>query len=48
MKHTNEQKEIFDCITETNHHIIVNAGAGTGKTTTIVESASMLEAGTNQ
>jgi len=46
MKHTNEQKEIFDCITETNHHIIVNAGAGTGKTTTIVESASMLEAGT--
>ena len=42
MEHTQEQKAIFDGIANTNHHIIVNAGAGTGKTTTIVESANMI------
>lgn len=42
MKHTNEQTEIFNCIENTDHHIIVNAGAGTGKTTTIVESSNLI------
>ena len=42
MKHTNEQEAIFNCITDTENHLIVNAGAGTGKTTTIVEAANMI------
>ena len=42
MKHTQEQQAIFDCITNTENHLIVNAGAGTGKTTTIVEAANMI------
>ena len=42
MKHTNEQKAIFDCIENTENHLIVSAGAGTGKTTTIVEAAELL------
>ena len=46
MKHTNEQKAIFDCIENTENHLIVSAGAGTGKTTTIVEAAQLLPYGT--
>ena len=46
MKHTNEQKAIFDCIENTENHLIVSAGAGTGKTTTIVEAAELLPYGT--
>lgn len=46
MKHTEEQKAIFNCIENTDDHLIVNAGAGTGKTTTIVESATLLPQGT--
>ena len=36
MEHTEQQKAIFDCIENTDHHIIINAGAGTGKTTTLL------------
>jgi len=46
MKHTEEQIAIFNCIAQTDDHLIVNAGAGTGKTTTIVESATLLPNGT--
>lgn len=46
MKHTNEQTAIFNCIENTDDHLIVNAGAGTGKTTTIVEAANLLPYGT--
>ena len=46
MKHTEEQIAIFNCIATTDDHLIVNAGAGTGKTTTIVESATLLPLGT--
>jgi len=46
MKHTEEQKAIFNCIENTDDHLIVKAGAGTGKTTTIVESATLLPQGT--
>ena len=42
MKYTNEQAAIFDCIENTENHLIVNAGAGTGKTTTIVEAANKI------
>ena len=42
MEHTEQQKAIFDCIENTDHHIIINAGAGTGKTTTIVEAANKI------
>lgn len=42
MKHTNEQIAIFDCIENTENHLIINAGAGTGKTTTIVEAANRI------
>ena len=46
MKHTDEQIAIFNCIAQTDDHLIVKAGAGTGKTTTIVESATLLPNGT--
>ncbi len=46
MKHTDEQIAIFNCIAQTDDHLIVNAGAGTGKTTTIVESSTLLPNGT--
>lgn len=46
MKHTHEQIAIFDCIENSENHLIVNAGAGTGKTTTIVEAANRLPYGT--
>ena len=42
MKHTHEQIAIFNCIEKTDDHLIVNAGAGTGKTTTIVEAANRI------
>jgi len=42
MKHTEEQTAIFDCIENTENHLIINAGAGTGKTTTIVEAANRI------
>ena len=42
MKHTHEQIAIFDCIEKTDDHLIINAGAGTGKTTTIVEAANRI------
>jgi len=42
MKYTHEQTAIFDCIENTENHLIVNAGAGTGKTTTIVEAANKI------
>jgi len=47
MKHTHEQIAIFDCIENSENHLIVNAGAGTGKTTTIVEAANRLPYGTS-
>ena len=47
MKHTHEQEAIFDCIENSENHLIVNAGAGTGKTTTIVEAANRLPYGTS-
>jgi superfamily I DNA/RNA helicase len=46
MKHTKQQIAIFNCIASTDDHLIVNAGAGTGKTTTIVESSKLLPNGT--
>jgi DNA helicase-2/ATP-dependent DNA helicase PcrA len=42
MKHTEEQTAIFNCIENTENHLIINAGAGTGKTTTIVEAANRI------
>ena len=45
MEHTKEQLAIFDCIENSENHLIVNAGAGTGKTTTIVEAANRLPNG---
>lgn len=42
MKYTKEQEAIFNCIENTDNHLIVNAGAGTGKTTTIVEAANKI------
>ena len=43
MKHTEQQEEIFHAIVETESHVIVNAGAGTGKTSTIVEAANRID-----
>ena len=40
IKGTNEQCEIWNEITNTTNDVIVNAGAGTGKTFTIVEGAN--------
>ena len=45
MEHTKEQLAIFDCIENNENHLIVNAGAGTGKTTTIIEAANRLPNG---
>lgn len=39
MKGTNEQEEIWKEIANGEGHVMVYAGAGTGKTTTIVQSA---------
>jgi DNA helicase II / ATP-dependent DNA helicase PcrA len=46
MEYTNEQKEIYNGIANTDNHIFINAGAGTGKTTTIVEASGQLPYGT--
>lgn len=46
MQGTNEQENIWNAIENTENHLIVNAGAGTGKTTTIVEAANRLPTGT--
>lgn len=42
MQGTIEQENIWNAIVNTEDHIIVNAGAGTGKTFTIVEAANRL------
>ena len=42
---THEQENIWRAIAETDNHIFVNAGAGTGKTFTIVEGANRLNFG---
>jgi superfamily I DNA/RNA helicase len=46
MEHTDEQKDIFNGIENTENHVFINAGAGTGKTTTIVEASGKLPLGT--
>jgi superfamily I DNA/RNA helicase len=43
MIYTQQQERIFDAIKNTGSHIIINAGAGTGKTTTIVEAVNLIE-----
>ena len=42
MKATQEQIAIYEEIENTQNHVVINAGAGTGKTTTIVESANRI------
>jgi|TARA_R100000030_G_scaffold60560_1_gene45724 superfamily I DNA/RNA helicase len=44
IKGTEEQEEIWNEIVNTNNDVIVNAGAGTGKTFTIVEGANRVNA----
>ena len=39
---TKEQQAIWDAIANTESHVFVNAGAGTGKTFTIVEGANRI------
>ena len=46
MKGTEQQEEIWSEIENGDSHIIVNAGAGCGKTFTIVEGANRLPSGT--
>ena len=36
------QKAIFDCISKTNNNLLINAKAGSGKTTTIVRSLKLI------
>jgi superfamily I DNA/RNA helicase len=43
---TEEQENIWNAIEDSNNHVFVNAGAGCGKTFTIVEGANRLPAGT--
>ena len=43
MNGTQEQEEIWKAIEETDEHIFVYAGAGTGKTWTIVEGAKLVK-----
>ncbi len=40
---TAQQQAIWEAITETDDHVFVNAGAGTGKTFTIVEGANRID-----
>jgi len=40
---TPNQKTIFETIRNSNKNILINAVAGSGKTTTIVEVAKLLE-----
>lgn len=42
-KPTEQQEEIYRVIGETDSHLIINAGAGAGKTTTIVEASKLVE-----
>lgn len=42
MKYTEQQEAIFAAIGETEDHVIVKAGAGCGKTSTIVEAANRI------
>ena len=42
MNKTKQQQAILDCIENTDDHLIISAGAGTGKTTTIVEAAKLI------
>jgi superfamily I DNA/RNA helicase len=42
MNRTKQQQAIIDCIENTDDHLIISAGAGTGKTTTIVEAAQSI------
>ena len=42
MNRTKQQQAILDCIENTDDHLIISAGAGTGKTTTIVEAAQSI------
>ena len=44
IKGTEEQEQIWNEIVNTNNDVIVNAGAGTGKTFTIVEGANRVNA----
>lgn len=43
MKYTEQQEAIFTAIGETEKHVIVIAGAGCGKTSTIVEAANRVD-----
>ena len=42
MNPTDEQIKIYEAIENTENHVVINAGAGTGKTTTIVEASKLL------
>lgn len=42
MNYTDEQLAIFQHITNTNDHLIINAKAGSGKTSTLIESLRLL------
>lgn len=47
MKYTDQQEAIFSAIENEEGHVFVNAGAGCGKTSTIVESANRINAGSS-
>lgn len=42
MKPTQEQIKIYEEIEDTENHVVINAGAGTGKTTTIVSASQRI------
>lgn len=42
-KPTEQQEEIYRIIGETENHVMINAGAGAGKTTTIVQASKLVE-----
>lgn len=42
MKPTQEQIKIYEEIENTENHVVINAGAGTGKTTTIVSASELI------
>ena len=43
MKPTQEQIKIYEEIENTENHVVINAGAGTGKTTTIVSASQRID-----